>query len=563
MSLSVSDNHTLEGVASAGERAGESPLCFPEKSSVEMCLAIVVFALTFAYLCIFRRFTGMEPDEGIVLQGAERVLRGEVPYRDFFSFYTPGSYYLLAGLFRIFGDSLGVARTALALSGSVASLLTYLLARRVCTRSVSLLTAGLVTLTALPSRFLVLHNWDSTLWACLGLYCAVRWLESPRMTWAFAAGSFASLTFLFEQSKGGGLILGMGAGLLAITLSDRQRPRLRGTQLAGLAVGLAWPVAVTLAYFGMRHSLQPMLADWFWPLQHYSMANRVPYGYQNWSDSTRHLLFGTGTLATRLIVVLAVSPLFLVPVLPLVAIGLMVYWVIRMWRQRSAPARGAYYVLINATLAGLLLSIVIARADILHFMYLQPLFFLLLGWLIDGRDIPGRVFKAVRPFVIAYVLIAFLALSAPLLLRAVNAPNNVTTRRGVLTMPGEDTVIEYVQAHVAPGQPILVYPYLPLYYYLTGTLSSTRYDYVQPGMHTNQQLREMISQLVSHPVDVVLLEVSFDEKIPNSWPGTPLSAMASDPVSDYILKRYRTCKVLKSPADWRFLFMVRNDLACP
>ena len=38
-----------------------------------------------------------------------------------------------------------------------------------------------------------------------------------------------------------------------------------------------------------------MLADWLWPLQHYSRANRVPYGYQNWSDDARHQLFGTGS----------------------------------------------------------------------------------------------------------------------------------------------------------------------------------------------------------------------------------------------------------------------------
>jgi hypothetical protein len=43
----------------------------------------------------------MDPDEGIILQGAERILRGQVPYRDFFSFFTPGSYYLLALLFKI------------------------------------------------------------------------------------------------------------------------------------------------------------------------------------------------------------------------------------------------------------------------------------------------------------------------------------------------------------------------------------------------------------------------------------------------------------------------------
>jgi len=69
-------------------------------------VALAVFIFSFAYLCLFRRYTAMEPDEGIILEGAQRILRGQVLYRDFFSFYTPGSYYFLAGLFKLFGNSL-------------------------------------------------------------------------------------------------------------------------------------------------------------------------------------------------------------------------------------------------------------------------------------------------------------------------------------------------------------------------------------------------------------------------------------------------------------------------
>ena len=66
---------------------------------------------------------------------------------------------------------------------------------------------------------------------------------------------------------------------------------------------------MTLVYFGTQHSLSLMLADWFWPLQHYAAANRVPYGYQNWSDSTRHMLFGSGPWSVRLMTVQTIAPL--------------------------------------------------------------------------------------------------------------------------------------------------------------------------------------------------------------------------------------------------------------
>jgi 4-amino-4-deoxy-L-arabinose transferase-like glycosyltransferase len=563
----VAEERTSARLGSAREPTGEDASsgrpARPEVEANERWIAAAIFTATVAYLWIFRRYTSMEPDEGIVLEGAQRILRGEVLYRDFFSYFTPGSYYFLVLLFKIFGSSFLVARTALLFFGGVYSVVAYLLARRVCLRVSAIFVATLVTLTTLPYRFEVLHNWDSTLWACLAVYCAVRWLESPRWTWAFATGSLASLTCLFEQSKGAGLVLGLGVGLVTIAFLDRQRNLWNGAISLGLAVGMAWPFLLTVAYFGAQNSLSLMLADWFWPLHHYSLANHVPYGYQNWSDATRHLFFGSGPLTQRAITVLAISPCFVVPALPLAAVALLPYWAGQMWRKREPGTVAAHYVLVCSALSGLLLSVVIGRADIIHFMYLMPLFALVLGWMMDGRDIPGRLFRQVRPLFIAYVLVAFLLFAAPMLLRAVNARDQVETRRGVVHVPARDTVVEYVQAHVAAGENILVYPYLPLYYYLTDTAGPTRYEYFQPGMHTPQQAREMLMEISASRVPVVLFDGSFWEKIPTSWPGTPLSAIVRDPIADYIQHEYRVCKILNSPDDWKFLFMVRKDLACP
>src|SRR5207249_4200618 len=196
----------------------------PEQTAIDLGHALAIFLLAVAYLWLFRRYTFIEPDEGIILQGAQRILRGEVLYRDFFSFFTPGSYYFLAVLFKIFGSSFITARSALILFGGLFSVVTYLLARRVCRRSSALLTAAIVSLTCLPYRFMVLHNWDSTLFACIAVYSCVRLIECRTVVWAFAGGTFISLTFLFEQSKGGGLALGLAVGFLALSFLDQSRP---------------------------------------------------------------------------------------------------------------------------------------------------------------------------------------------------------------------------------------------------------------------------------------------------------------------------------------------------
>jgi len=206
---------------------------------------------------------------------------------------------------------------------------------------------------------------------------------------------------------------------------------------------------------------------------------------------------------------------------------------------------------------------VVGRADIIHFMYLLPLWGLVLAWIVDGRDIPSRIFHKAKPFITAYLAIAFLLFALALLTRAVGALVEVVTRRGQIALPARDNVLGYVQAHVTPGETMLVYPYLPLYYYLTATFSPSRYEYLQPGMNTPEQVQEMLSQLAAKRVQVVLFEPGFPQKIPTSWPGTPLSAIANDPVTDYILREYRSCQILQSANSWRFLFMVRKDAPCP
>ena len=284
MSASVTERLMSAERRASVEKAVNLAPRVPEHFSRDRQIALFIFLSSLGYLLLFRRYTTMEPDEGIVLQGAQRILRGQVVYRDFFSYFTPGSYYWLAFLFKIFGSSFTLARTVLAVIGAGFSVVSYMLMRRVCSTEVSFFVASLVTLTTLPFRFLVLHNWDSTLCAGLAVYFAVRMIELPRVSWAVATSSFASLCFLFEQSKGAGLCLGLGTGLLLIGSKD---PRLRNrTLMAAMATGLVWPVILTVIYFAARHSLALMVADWFWPLQHYSTANHVPYGYQNWSDGT-------------------------------------------------------------------------------------------------------------------------------------------------------------------------------------------------------------------------------------------------------------------------------------
>ena len=567
--MSVSDRDTLTEagfdemappVAPPPERAIDAAA---EQSRLERVLPAVLFALAFLYLCIFRRHTSIDPDEGIILQGAQRILEGQVLYRDFFSFFTPGSYYLSALLLRVFGDSFLVARTSVALVGAVLTPLTYVISRRVCSRNLSLLFAVLVTLTAVPVRFLVLHNWDSTLLACLALYAAIRALESGGTAWAFAVGSFTSLTILFEQSKGVGIFLGLLAGFCLIAVFEQKHRMFTYRRMMAMAVGFACPLLPTLMYFATHHALSTMMSDWFWPIKHYSAANRVPYGYLDMADGEFSSLFGSGQLLVRLLRFVTFSPAFWIPVVPLLGVALLISMLVSRRRRVGLGKDFAYYVLVSSAVTGLLIFAVIAvRPDRLHFVYLQPVFFVLLAWLLGGRNVRGPVLCRMGDFLTIFVIMLLLPMSLALLLDATGPQQRIATRRGTVTASKPDEIVPYVQAHVSTDERMLVYPYAPLYYFLTATRSPAKLEYFQPGMNTREQAREMLDELSARPVRTVLYEAAFGDHVA-AWPNTPASALASDPIADYLAREYHNCTTLNSAGSWRFVFMVRKGTACP
>ncbi len=565
MNYVATDRSAPEALAAQSASGQEPPpVTVPEKSLREMAIALAIGIVSCLYLLPFWRVTNLNPDEGLSLQGAERILHGQVPYRDFFSLVTPGAYYWTALLFKVFGDSILVARATLVIYGGVFSLLTYLLARRVCSQTNAALGAGLLTMTCLPYYFVFEHDRDSTLWALLALYCAVRFLEERGWGWAFSVGFLTSLTCLFEQSKGAGLALGLTVGFLLIENLSRQQRLFNAKRVMWLASGFALPFAVTLIYFGAKHSLGPMFADWLWPLRHYNSVNRVPYGFMHLSTSELDKL-ASEPLAWKVFALFTMSPCFIVAVLPILALVVLGRYVL-MSRKNQLPSSGrAYYLLVCSCTTGLLLSIVDARPNLSHLMYLAPIFYVVLSWVFEAKAFGGTILPAVRSAVALYLVLSFASFGLAELVKAGAANQPLVSRRGTLETTAKDEVVAYVQNHVPAGANLFVYPYQPLYYYLTETRNPTSFDFLYYGYQTPGQFREVAQQLKSNLPKVLLFCPSFLLEIGlNAFPQTPLKVIAQrDPMIDLIVSHYRTCTVLRSTQSLNYIFMMRRDLPCP
>lgn len=557
------DDTILTNPMPAWEKGQSESLYEPERSTRDCSIAFLVFVLSVLYLWPFRAVTELFQDEGIGLQGAQRILEGQVLYRDFFSFYTPGSFYWLALLFKIFGSSYLVARTLLPLYGGLFSLLTYLVARRVCGRWSSALAAYLFLVIALPYRFIVLHNWDSMVLAYLGLYCAVRLIERPRNGWAFATGTLTSWTCLFEQSKGMGIVIGLALGLV-IVLGQRSATIFNRARLASLMAGFTWPFVLVFVYFASQHALSPMLSDWFWPLAHYSESNQLPYGWINLSPQGWEALYGSGSWMRRILVILFTSPCFVWPAIPFLAVAVLIVHSLRLRRDDSDASVSSYYVLVSAGCLGLILSAILTRRpDVQHLLFAGAPLSVVLAWILDARGLPSQFLRSARPVIAALFLIFFSFFGLVFWINGpLNAPHRLETRRGAVKLARPDGVIPYLMRHVAPGESVFVYPQQPLYYFLSATTNPTSFDFLQLGMHSPEQFRQALSELARDQTKLVVWDPAFNtETILKGWPATRLEILAKDPIKDYLLANYQACTT-RASVDFRYVILVRKGLPC-
>jgi len=178
-------------------------------------------------------------DEGVLLQGADRILRGERLYIDFFEFLPPGGFLLTAGWLAATEVSFVAARLlAILVIGAIACL-TYL----ACTRASGSLIgsiAGTLTWVVMTQGELMelSHNWLATFFCLVTFYALLRWAQRPeRRLWLpLLAGLAGGAASMITPNRGA---LALLAGLVAFADLRRDRAAFVSYCAAALVVPMA------------------------------------------------------------------------------------------------------------------------------------------------------------------------------------------------------------------------------------------------------------------------------------------------------------------------------------
>ena len=179
-----------------------------------LAVALAAVALFAVYVWAARYCIEMM-DEGYFLYLASRVAVGDLPYRDFDTYYTPGIFYLYAATFKVFGVGVEPIRILMSLVRVAWAVSLYRLTRRVAPWPFALLPFVVVSAAdAVPISPEPHPSWIATLAVLIGLELLVRHQRDPRTRWMVAAGVAAGASFAFKQNVGAFMALAIGGYLL-------------------------------------------------------------------------------------------------------------------------------------------------------------------------------------------------------------------------------------------------------------------------------------------------------------------------------------------------------------
>lgn len=221
-------------------------------------------------------------DEGLVVFGAQRVLEGDIPYRDFWSIYGPGQFYALAGLFSLFGSSVWIEQLwDIAVRAAVVSA-AFLWARKLAAGAYAYLASFAILLLLAGVGFHGFPIIHALLFGLISGYVILVGDAARQPIATFiTAGFFAGLAALFRHDIGFYFLV---AEALALVCQPVLIPGAGASRdyfarrLLLLALGALIVVAPVSIWLLMKVPLQDLwISIFYYPATSYPAVRSLPF----------------------------------------------------------------------------------------------------------------------------------------------------------------------------------------------------------------------------------------------------------------------------------------------
>jgi len=190
-----------EALNSGGDRKSEpepAPADATQGTVIRWIVLTAVLAIAGVYVAFHIGKGWVPADDGTLSQSALRVMRGQLPHRDFGEIYTGGLSFIHALAFRAFGVNLMSLRICVFLFFLAWVPAVYYIALRF----ISPIPAGLITLLAVawsyPNYPAAMPSWYNLFFATFGAAALLRYLDVRTRRWLFVAGLCGGVSILVK-----------------------------------------------------------------------------------------------------------------------------------------------------------------------------------------------------------------------------------------------------------------------------------------------------------------------------------------------------------------------------
>ena len=436
-------------------------------------------------------------DEGLLAYGAERVVHGDIPHRDFVSLQPPLSFYTAAMVFKLGGTSLETLRVFGLAIFLFLPLLIYALGRNLLGSILSFAAAAPACILGLPYVYFVpLAAWQGITISFAAVLLFIVALRLERAWLAIPAGALTSMALLLRHDQAIYTMVALVVLIVALHLapdSSFSKTNLRRFSyfwLGGIAIIFTPAVLIWWKIGALPEMFQQLVV---FPFATYRKTSALPFPR----------ISAGKTISERAIVFLYYLPPFMQAIAALY-LGQSIFW--RRFRERESILS---FLLVWSALFYLQ---VMVRSDQTHLLMTLPPFFLLSAfcWSILQQAIDKyRGLSMLSSVLLGVGVVSFLWMLRSIALPDVtHGTERLPSSRGGIFIAQANMVGQFVrqiQELVPPSNSILALPYQPMFYFLCDRHNPTRWNYLWPGDQTVNDHERFIEEAERDPPAIVLL----------------------------------------------------------